>query len=154
MIKWMAGIILACYLGVSLLPAWDKIYKEELVATKEWFQVHSMQVPNTPKAHDNFRLYVDRTIHKPFLAMWGAEVNRIEPNGSQSLQCGGGGVNYYKPTDNLPNNNNPDLNWWVGGECDLGEGAHQIHVIWVLFLGDYGLRVVEKSSNIFYPKEE
>ena len=109
-----------------------------------WFEVKQVRVFDA-KAGQSPLMAVDRVVHRPFQAVWIAEVEKWD-NGRFTIvsECTGRGESNYSPENDLPRL--LDLDWWIfPTECKLEPGQYRIETIWRLSGGQQ----VRALSNIF-----
>ena len=120
------------------------------VPTSRWFEVSAIEVA-TPVTTASPRVRVDRTIHRPFTAVWTATI-RQESGVGYAQFCSRNGRNDYLPDAVLPPET--DLNWWLAippnAPCPaLPPGRYVLSIVWQIETEGPPIRVLRAESNVF-----
>lgn len=109
-----------------------------------WLEVSSVQV-HAAKAGQPVTLYVERMIHRDFVATWAASVR--SPDGE--VICTGSGTSNYRSGANLPAD--LTLAWWTGGTCTtLPPGRYFLATDWRIHQsGIWPEKTVRADSPMF-----
>lgn len=136
---WPVFVLSLLWLGwVALTQLWPASW---------WFEVPLVRVQDA-RAGQPIRMFVDRTIHRPFTARWAAVV-RVQDGTRTEVVCAAGSLSDYRPDAALPAT--LTLDWWTAGTCaTLPAGRYSLTTVWDIqgtaLLPDKQVKAV---SNLF-----
>lgn len=137
--RWPVFILGLAWLGwVAITQLWPASW---------WLEVPMVRVQDG-RAGQPIYLFVDRTIHRPFIARWAAVV-RLQEHGRTEVACAADAMSDYRPDSALPAK--VTLDWWTAGRCaTLAPGRYALTTVWEIqgtaLLPDKQVKAV---SNLF-----
>lgn len=102
--------------------------RQHLRDPEDWMRVNRIAIPDHAAGTDPAVLY-DRTVLRPFTAVWFVELRRLEPDAPAHTVCAASGESLYEPEEavgTLP------LSEYFGARCVLPPGRYLARTLWRL----------------------
>jgi hypothetical protein len=148
-LEWFLGVSLAFSMFVGIYLGID-LYKSSIPLT-DYFEPQSIIVPDFIVG-ENPNIVYERVIKKDAEGSWIAEVQTITKSGIRAV-CAGTGKSLYQPEKVLPPNG-IDIEWLIGGDCELESGTYRIEIKWTFEIEGIGGRTITLISNVFKVTEK